>query len=46
MNDKEWLLKIDIAYKVYKEKGNGSDQVEDFIDWLYQQYGIVHKDNK
>lgn len=38
MNDKEWLGKITIAYKNYPNKDKN---VEEFISWLYKQYGIV-----
>lgn len=38
MNDKEWLTRVKIAYETYQEK----DQIiEDFISWLYKQYGII-----
>ena len=45
MTDKDWLEKITIAYKVYPYP---SKEVERFIKWLYEQYGIVepNKDNK
>lgn len=38
MNDKEWLEKVNIAYKAYPYP---SYQVAEFISWLYKQYGIV-----
>ena len=45
MNDKEWLEKVDTAFKVYEEKyGPNNNDVSSFIAWLFKQYGIVHKD--
>lgn len=42
--DKEWLEKIQIAYRVYP---NQSSDISDFISWLYRQYGIIEpKDPK
>lgn len=38
MSDKEWLEKIRHAYKSY----GASVEVEDFVKWLYKQYGIVY----
>lgn len=38
MNDKEWLEKIQIAYRAYPYP---SYDIEQFILWLYKQYGIV-----
>lgn len=38
MNDKEWLKKIDMAYKAYPYPNFA---IEKFIAWLYNQYGIV-----
>lgn len=44
MKDKDWLERIDIAYKVYSYP---SKDIEAFIKWLYEQYGIiVPKDKK
>lgn len=38
MTDKEWLDKIVTAYKVYPYPNLN---IEQFIQWLYKQYGIV-----
>lgn len=44
MTDKDWLDKISVAYKVYPYP---SKEIEEFILWLYKEYGIVPpKDNK
>ncbi len=40
MNDKEWLEKVSIAYRAYP---NQNKNIEEFISWLYKQYGIVEK---
>jgi len=37
-NDKEWLNKVRVAYSVYQPQ---SQEVEEFIKWLYLQYGIL-----
>lgn len=42
--DKEWLERIKIAYRVYPHQ---SKEIQDFISWIYRQYGIVEpKDTK
>jgi len=38
LTDKDWLEKVTTAYKVYPYP---SKDIEAFIKWLYQQYGIV-----
>ena len=38
MTDKDWLEKIIIAYRVYPYP---SKDIESFIKWIYEQYGIV-----
>jgi hypothetical protein len=43
MNDKQWLERVMIAYKVYPYP---SKDIEAFVAWLYQQYGIVQNDKK
>jgi len=40
MIDKEWLQKIEIAYKAYPYP---SKEIERFIQWIYKQYGIVQE---
>lgn len=47
MNDKQWLERVTIAYKEYSRQVGPNLQTEQFIDWLYKQYGIViPKDSK
>ena len=41
MTDKELLDRITIAYKVYSKEISPNLSVEQFIEWLYKQYGIV-----
>jgi len=41
MIDQEWLGKVMLAYNVYKQEVRSDASVEDFIMWLYQQYGII-----
>lgn len=41
LNDKDWLKRVSIAYKVFAEQEGASPSVEAFISWLYKQYGIV-----
>ena len=40
MSDKEWLDKVTLAYKVYSKDVSPNLSVEQFIEWLYKQYGI------
>jgi hypothetical protein len=41
MTDKQWLEKVTIAYKEYSHQVGTNLQIEQFIDWLYTQYGIA-----
>lgn len=41
MNDKQWLERVSIAYTAYSKDVSPSLPVEQFIAWLYKQYGIV-----
>lgn len=42
MIDRDWLERICIAYNVYKEQmGGPNPSIEEFIQWLYKQYGII-----
>ncbi len=41
MNDKQWLDLVSTAYRAYKTQVGPSLPVENFIHWLYKQYGIV-----
>ena len=43
MIDKDWLEKVSIAYKAYQYPNK---ETERFIQWLYEQYGIVQHDKK
>jgi len=44
ITDKDWLEKVNIAYKAYPFP---TKEIEAYINWLYKQYGIVQpKDNK
>ena len=43
MNDKDWLERVDIAYKVHAKDKSPQLPIEQFIEWLYKQYGIVQK---
>jgi hypothetical protein len=43
MLDKVWLEKIVTAYKAYPFP---SKEIERFITWLYNQYGIVKTENR
>ena len=43
MIDKEWLERIEIAYRVYPFPNK---DIEKFISWLYNQYGIVKNERK
>lgn len=42
MTDKDFLKRIEIAYKVYP---NQHSSIEEFINWMYKQYGIVKSEN-
>ena len=42
MTDKDWLERIKIAYKAYPFPNK---DIETFVSWLYQQYGIVEKED-
>lgn len=46
MIDKDWLERVTIAYKVYAKDVSPNLAVEQFIEWMYKQYGIVQPDNK
>jgi hypothetical protein len=50
MNDKEWLERIELAASVYN-KGRlhrefQAEEIDKFISWLYEQYGIVRQGKK
>jgi hypothetical protein len=43
LNDKDWLEKITVAYRAYPYPNK---DIESFITWIYQQYGIVQPKDK
>lgn len=46
MNDKEWLERVTLAYQVYTKEVGPALPIEQFISWLYKQYGIVQNGKK
>ena len=42
-NDKDWLERVLVAYRAYQYPNK---EIEAFISWLYQQYGIIEPKNK
>jgi hypothetical protein len=38
MTDKDWLERVNIAYRAYPFPNK---DIEVFISWMYKQYGIV-----
>jgi hypothetical protein len=46
MNDKQWLERVTIAYNEYQRQVGPALTVENFISWLYKQYGIVQPKDK
>ena len=38
MTDKDWLERVTIAYRAYLYP---SKEIEAYIKWMYEQYGIV-----
>lgn len=45
MTDKEWLEKVTLAYTVYSKEVSPNLAVEQFIQWMYKQYGIIQSKN-
>ena len=41
ITDKDWLERVTIAYKEYSKQVRLNPPIENFIAWLYKQYGIV-----
>jgi hypothetical protein len=41
LTDKDWLAKVTIAYKEYSKQIGPKLDIENFVSWLYKQYGIV-----
>lgn len=47
MNDAQWLDRVWRAYGVYVQRIPLKDRnIDHFISWLYQQYGIVFPDQR
>jgi len=46
MTDKDWLEKVTIAYQEYSKQVGPKLDIENFISWLYKQYGIVEPNKK
>jgi hypothetical protein len=46
MTDKDWLEKVTIAYQEYSKQVGPKLDIENFISWLYRQYGIVEPNKK
>jgi hypothetical protein len=46
MKDKDWLERVTIAYKVYSDQVGLKLDVENFVAWLYRQYGIIEPKDK
>ena len=46
MTDKDWLDKVSMGLKVYNEnllhRDFQSAEIEKFVQWLYEQYGVVY----
>jgi hypothetical protein len=41
LTDKDWLKRVTIAYKEYSKQVGPKLDIENFVSWLYKQYGIV-----
>jgi hypothetical protein len=46
MTDKDWLERVTIAYKVYSEQVGPTLDIENFVSWMYRQYGIIEPGKK
>ena len=50
MNEKEWLERVRLGAKIYNEGRLHRDfqaaEVDKFVKWLYEQYGVVYKQDK
>ena len=46
MTDKDWLERVTIAYQEYSRQVGPKLDIENFISWLYKQYGIVEPNKK
>jgi hypothetical protein len=49
MNDKEFLDRLEIGLSAYQKENiwdfEEDKVLEDFVDWLYKQYGFIRKSN-
>lgn len=43
LTDRDWLEKVRIGARVYDQDRT---QIENFIKWLYEQYGIVYQEDQ
>lgn len=41
MRETDFLERLTIAQKTWESEGHRSNDVSEFIAWLYQQYGII-----
>jgi hypothetical protein len=50
MNEKDMLERLRIGARYYNDKRLAQDlqkeEVDKFVRWMYQQYGIVYKDSR
>lgn len=48
MHDKEWLERVARGAKVFKESEFCSepDEIDNFVSWLYHEYGIIETDKR
>jgi len=46
MTDKDWLERVTIEYKVYSKEVGPDLSIENFLSWLYKQYGIIEPKKK
>lgn len=44
--DKQFLERIKLAYEVYSKTIRPDLNIENFIMWLYKEYGYVHPKGK
>ena len=46
-DDHIWLARIRLAFKIYKQQHpDQSQNINQFIAWLYKEYGFVYKDEE
>jgi hypothetical protein len=43
MTDKDWLERVIIAYRAYPYPNK---DIEKFVKWMYEQYGITYPTKK